>query len=487
MIRIGTALFLLLSVLENKNVVTAQDTAGCSEHPRQEFLNQRGQSRTCDWLSRNGFESRVEEECSTDPPGSVVVTEADVICPVTCGKCEALLMSNAEEQNEVEETQTTMTEFHEVSAQEDTEEVEEVDEDFVLVDEEIDADLATKENETTVEKAPNDMLDGLADQLTTSSSARPGRPSILPNRFHQRRWTDIQVNVQPDPARVGIDLPVFANVDPAIVATLSKTKTQFIPSMERDPFYFTAEPSSLPSVSPTDVPSLSPSESPSAAPTVPYPVNSQPKSYSSKYFDYQPNGKRGPKNWDNVDDPPEEKYWKEEYGQYIEPSLGKSRCDSKSRRQSPIDVRFDKAQGQCFEYHGVRNKIGEYSIDDPKLETQILPSKLRIVYPNNFGDDDWSGASENDLVKGPSADIPKGWGHQLPGKKRKMDEKRFPILYSFAYIITMFLYTFLFFSHSDSRRHQDPVRTLDGRQAVCCRIPNQSHPEQGLSTRRTCH
>ena len=453
--------FLLSVLLANKNVVTAQDTtmsnaSGCSEHPRHEFLNKRGQSRTCDWLSRPGFESRIDEECSTDLPGDEVVTEADVVCPVTCGKCAAL-PSNASKENEGEEKTTmTLTELYEASLQEDADAAEDEGDDNVFVDEGIGADLAEaldisteptpaqidetialddvfdmKVNETTTamdlsqQEAPNDMLDGLANQLT-SSSARPGRPSILSHNIHQRRWTDIRVNIQPDPARVGIDLATFASVDPAIVATLSKTKSQFIPSTERDPFYFTAEPSSLPSAAPSLAPSASPtatpsvapsstpttaapSSKPSAAPTVSYPVNDQPKSYSSKYFDYQPNGKRGPKNWDDIDDPPEGRYWKEEYGQYIEPSLGKSRCDSNSRRQSPIDVRFDKAHGQCFEYHGVRNKIGLYSIDDPKVETQILPSKLRIVYPNNFGDD-WGGASENDVVKGPSADIPKGWG-----------------------------------------------------------------------------
>ena len=49
-----------------------------------------------------------------------------------------------------------------------------------------------------------------------------------------------------------------------------------------------------------------------------------------------------------------------------------------------------------------------YSIDDPKVTTEILPSKLRIRYPDNFGDN-FDGATDNDQVKGPSADIPKGW------------------------------------------------------------------------------
>ena len=39
-----------------------------------------------------------------------------------------------------------------------------------------------------------------------------------------------------------------------------------------------------------------------------------------------------------------------------------------------------------------------------------MPSKLRVVYPRK-----WEfGENGNDLIKGPSADIPKSWGHQLP-------------------------------------------------------------------------
>ena len=58
-------------------------------------------------------------------------------------------------------------------------------------------------------------------------------------------------------------------------------------------------------------------------------------------------------------------------------------------------------------------KAGEYSVEDPVVKTEILPSKLRIIYPRKWKPDA-SWASENDYIKGPSADIPKGWGHQLP-------------------------------------------------------------------------
>lgn len=205
-----------------------------------------------------------------------------MVCPVTCGKCAAL--SNVDEENEVEEKTTmTLTELYEASWQEDADviadenedediedtdiSIEAVDQDETIALETFDDVFEMNENETdSLPEAPSDMLDGLADQLT-SSSARPGRPSILPNKLHQRRWTDIRVNIQPYPARVGIDLAAFATVDPAIVATLSKTKSQFIPAMERDPFFFTAEPSSLPSAAPSLAPSASPTASPSAAPS----------------------------------------------------------------------------------------------------------------------------------------------------------------------------------------------------------------------------
>ena len=85
-------------------------------------------------------------------------------------------------------------------------------------------------------------------------------------------------------------------------------------------------------------------------------------------------------------------------------------CNSNSRRQSPIDVSFDKSNGQCFEYHQIRSKPGEYSIEQSIVKKQILPSKLRFTYPRNWGDKKADWATTNDAIKGPSADMPKGWG-----------------------------------------------------------------------------
>ena len=353
MIRLATipTLILLLSVVA---CAAAQDTtSACSEHPRSEFVNQRGQRRTCDWLTRDAefAAERLADECSTNLAPDEVETDADVVCPVSCGKCPAASAAAG--------TTTTTA----MAGQEEVfEETTEIPTDPPTMEEEYYNTYATIQQE----QPPADRLDGLAHQLVniygddTSTTQRPGRPN-LDLMSHQRRWTDIQTVIVPDPGRVGVDVPLYSNVDnidPAILATLQlETYSQLhkLPSRERDPFYFSDAPTTTPSASPSDAPSALPSPSPSAAPTVPYPVNEQPEKYNDRYFDYQPEGRRGPDRWDDVDDPPEGKYWKEEYGKYIAPSLGKSRCDdSKSRRQSPIDVRFDRAKGQCFEYHGVR-------------------------------------------------------------------------------------------------------------------------------------
>ena len=53
---------------------------------------------------------------------------------------------------------------------------------------------------------------------------------------------------------------------------------------------------------------------------------------------------------------------------------------------------------------------GEFDILDDKVDIEILPSKLRVVYPRAWD----YGSSGNDEIRGPSADMPKGWGHQLP-------------------------------------------------------------------------
>ena len=82
----------------------------------------------------------------------------------------------------------------------------------------------------------------------------------------------------------------------------------------------------------------------------------------------------------------------------------------------------------------IRHTDGVISVHDPKVDAQILPTKLRIKYPYIVLDEDdlsnlpsWAetkieiddidGTKEEvlkDRVKGPSADVPKGWAYQMP-------------------------------------------------------------------------
>ena len=55
---------------------------------------------------------------------------------------------------------------------------------------------------------------------------------------------------------------------------------------------------------------------------------------------------------------------------------------------------------QCLEYHEIRDKQGEFMLTDPAVEAEVLKDRLRISWPQ----EGWW-----DEIKGPNADIPKGW------------------------------------------------------------------------------
>lgn len=199
---------------------------------------------------------------------------------------------------------------------------------------------------------------------------------------------------------------------------------------ERDPMKFTEVPSSAPSSTPSAAPTISPTN---------YLWVSEPlpgeDDMDNGYFDYNPNSPFGPHRWHKVEEQTlEGEYWDEEYSKFIEQDLDKNMCGSNSRRQSPIDVRLSQVDGQCFEYHEIRHTDGAISVHDPEVDAQILPTKLRIKYPYIVLDEDdikntpsWAetktetdaidGSKEQvlkDRVKGPSADVPKGWAYQMP-------------------------------------------------------------------------
>eukprot|EP00562_Extubocellulus_spinifer_P020711 CAMPEP_0178614226 /NCGR_PEP_ID=MMETSP0698-20121128/2053_1 /TAXON_ID=265572 /ORGANISM="Extubocellulus spinifer, Strain CCMP396" /LENGTH=1059 /DNA_ID=CAMNT_0020252951 /DNA_START=319 /DNA_END=3499 /DNA_ORIENTATION=- len=166
----------------------------------------------------------------------------------------------------------------------------------------------------------------------------------------------------------------------------------------------------------------------------------------------------GPQGWADVvaSYTPEAKYW-EQFSQWIGPSLLKNQCGVSveynhnptnndfagifgavagvvgreiddednaideealtasfetrvvNHQQSPIDIRRSMANELCYEYHQIRHKTGDFDIRGSYVKTQILPNKLRLDYHQDYNENKYS-----DGVGGPSADMPKGWGHQLP-------------------------------------------------------------------------
>ena len=88
------------------------------------------------------------------------------------------------------------------------------------------------------------------------------------------------------------------------------------------------------------------------------------------YFDYRPYGKLGPRNWGDVDDSSEKKYW-DDFSKFIDPSLKRSVCDSGSDRQSPIDVRFEESKGVCYEYHEIRHEVSVKSAQGRMMNVKL--------------------------------------------------------------------------------------------------------------------
>ena len=179
---------------------------------------------------------------------------------------------------------------------------------------------------------------------------------------------------------------------------------------ETNPFRFTEAPTGVPTTSPT------------MAPYNPYPYNLPPEMPEPGYFDYsvrdgsEYDSGKGPDMWGRLPDgiaTREGAYWSQ-FDMYIKHDIVTNKCASKSSRQSPIDVTNKIATKQCFEFHQIRHKDGNFPASDPKLEKQILPSKLRLHFPRDgFTDGSESFRDQDGWEKGqfgPSADMPKRWG-----------------------------------------------------------------------------
>ena len=178
-------------------------------------------------------------------------------------------------------------------------------------------------------------------------------------------------------------------------------------SLEVDPFHFTSEPTFAPSSHPSDEPSLLPSSRPTPRPTI-WRETSEPRNADESYFDYNPkkNSRYGPgqkeiyevkkygstkiiyenNKWEKVKDSPEEMYWRP-LQKDIKFDLSKNSCSSKdSRFQSPIDI-WPSDYAVCEEHHQIRHRPGDFRIDGNFIEKQILPSKLRLVFPRRVGEE----------------------------------------------------------------------------------------------------
>lgn len=210
----------------------------------------------------------------------------------------------------------------------------------------------------------------------------------------------------------------------AMPSTMPSSVQSAVPSAV--PF---AVPSTLPSAMPTTVPSSVPSFEQSAIPSST--LSSAPSADNNStaagrgggdisflldgpdvddvkplgYFNYDINDPLyGPNVWATIpaNETSEYAYWIG-YQDYIRPELDNNRCDSMSHKQSPIDINQDVIKAQCKEYHQIRGYGGDFELSNEDIEKQILPNKLRLVYPYRN--------SSIDLL--PAADIPKGWGKHM--------------------------------------------------------------------------
>jgi len=133
-----------------------------------------------------------------------------------------------------------------------------------------------------------------------------------------------------------------------------------------------------------------------------------PRNPDKGYFNFDINdNKYGPGAWDNVNakSTDEYEYWKE-YDEYLKPDLTDNYCGAKkNKRASPIDLDEKAINEVCLEYHEIRDKPGEFGLTDSRVGIDILKDRLRIQWPK-------SGWWDN--IRGPNADIPKGWGHHYP-------------------------------------------------------------------------
>ena len=231
----------------------------------------------------------------------------------------------------------------------------------------------------------NVSITDLAPKMPTNSSDNV--TSVATNNRINRNWIEV--------------------VSPADLSTiLEEDPNKVLSTREVDPFYFTSEPSVAPSSYPSAEPSLLPTSRPTPRPTI-WRETSEPRNAGETYFDYNPkkSSRYGPgqkktyevkkdgstkivyenNNWEKIKNSPEEVYWRP-LQKDIKFDLSKNSCGRKSRFQSPIDI-WPTDDAECEEHHQIRHRPGDFRIDGDLIVKQILPSKLRLVFPRRVGEE----------------------------------------------------------------------------------------------------
>lgn len=238
------------------------------------------------------------------------------------------------------------------------------------------------------------------DNVTSVATNNTNSTRTAPRQHINRNWIEV---VSP------ADLSTIIEEDP----------NKVLSTREVDPFYFTSEPSLAPSSHPSAEPSLLPTSRPTPRPTI-WRETSEPRNAGETYFDYSPekSSRYGPgqkeiyevkkdgstkiiyesNNWEKIKNSPEEVYWRP-LQKDIKFDLSKNSCGSKSRFQSPIDI-WPTDNAEYEEHHQIRHRPGDFRIDGDLIIKQILPSKLRLVFPRRVGEE----------PDPPFADFPNGWG-----------------------------------------------------------------------------
>jgi len=224
--------------------------------------------------------------------------------------------------------------------------------------------------------------------------------------------------------------PSRASASPTVASSTTPSSFPMAAPFSSPSFPPSAAHSSSPSAAPVlEESALFPTQAPTTLAPTPdqFPPNPVPLNPRPGYFNYDPTDENyGPgfrssnkdkysfenNGWAtiNAKDTDEYKYWRE-FDKYLEPNLERNYCgdtdvwtDSRgfSHFQSPIHVRAT-GNKKCLEFHEIRDRAGDWRMDDVEVKKEIHSNKIRVVYPRRTGEE----------PDPPNADIPSGWQKQM--------------------------------------------------------------------------